>query len=100
MQPAPPVRTGSEQVIWVTTVTPEPDKSLPMFADGVNENVQHYYRHNAIKTFSSLRPYKVHSPATNQEEDDGSGVMTWLEKAILTSKFRTTYFVVFDPDSC
>jgi hypothetical protein len=58
-----------------------------MFADGVNENVQHYYRHNAIQTFSSLRPYRVHSPATNDEEDDGSGVMTWLEKAILTSEF-------------
>ena len=89
MQPTPPVRSGPEQVIWVTTVLPEPDRSLPVFVDGVNENVQNYYRHNAIQTFSSLRPYRVHSPATDADEDDGSGVMTWLEKAILTSKWRS-----------
>lgn len=85
-QPAPPVRAGAEQFIWVTSVTPEPDLSKAMFTDGVNENVQHYYKHNAVHTFSSLRPYKVHSPAVNEEEDDGSGVMTWLEKTTLTGE--------------
>lgn len=86
MQPAPPLRAGPDQIIWVTSVTPEPDQSQPMFAAGVDENVQLYYRHNGINTFSTLRPYKVHSPAT-VTEDDTTGVMTWLEKTTLTCKY-------------
>jgi hypothetical protein len=57
-----------------------------MFGDGVNENVQLYHRHNGIKTFSTLRPYKVHSP-TSLGEDDSTGVMTWLEKTTLVCEY-------------
>jgi hypothetical protein len=83
MQPSPPLRSGPDQIIWVTSVTPEPDLSQRMFADGVNENVQQYHRYNDIKTFSTLRPYKVLSSSSGGTEE-GAGVMTWLEKTVLT----------------
>jgi hypothetical protein len=56
-----------------------------MFGAEVDENVQLYHRHNGINTFSTLRPYKVHSPAS-VSEDDNTGVMTWLEKTTLICK--------------
>jgi len=83
MQPSPPLRSGPDQIIWVTSVTPEPDLSNLVFTEGVNENVQTYYRYNNIKTFSTLRPYKVLSAST-RSEDENAGVMTWLEKTTLT----------------
>lgn len=68
-------------------MTPEPDLSLPIFADEVNENVQQYYRYNHLKTFFSLRPYRVNfTPTLDPADDDGSAVMTWLEKTTITSK--------------
>jgi dedicator of cytokinesis protein 3 len=86
MQPSPPLRSGPDQIIWVTSVTPEPDLSQRMFADGVNENVQQYHRYNDIKTFSTLRPYKVLSSSSGGTEES-AGVMTWLEKTVLTCTY-------------
>jgi len=85
MQPSPPLRSGPDQIIWVTSVNPEPDLTHRVFANGVNENVQLYHRFNNIKTFSTLRPYKVLS-ASARSEDENAGVMTWLEKTTLTCK--------------
>jgi len=83
MQPLPPLRSGPDQIIWVTSVNPEPDLSHRVFQNGVNENVQLYHRYNDIKSFSTLRPYKVLSAST-RSEDENAGVMTWLEKTTLT----------------
>ena len=80
---APPeaVRNGEEEVIWITSVLPEPDLSQPVFADAVAANVQLYWRHNGIKTFSTQRPYL----ADPQETDP---MMTWTDKTLLTSMYR------------
>jgi hypothetical protein len=101
MQPSPPLRNGPDPIIWVTSVTPEPVLTQAVFGDGVNDTVQSYYRHNDIKTFSTLRPYKVLSASLREEED--AGVMTWLEKTILTCEslvrmgadsYRQRYFPI------
>jgi len=78
---APPesMRNGEEQVIWITSVLPEPDLSHPIFGDSVAESVQVYRRYNEIRTFSSQRPYLV-----NPQEADP--VLTWTEKTVLTSQ--------------
>jgi hypothetical protein len=89
MQPLPPLRSGPDQIIWVTSVNPEPDLSHRVFSNGVNENVQLYHRYNNIKTFSTLRPYKVLSAST-RSEDESAGVMTWLEKTTLTCKSKSS----------
>lgn len=77
--PPESVRHGDEQVIWVTSLVPEPDTTLPMFHERVSENVQSYHRHNGVKRFSSVRPY-----ARDRGEIDT--VLTWTEKTVLTSE--------------
>jgi dedicator of cytokinesis protein 3 len=98
MQPLPPLRSGPDQIIWVTSVNPEPDLSHRVFSNGVNENVQLYHRYNNIKTFSTLRPYKVLSAST-RSEDENAGVMTWLEKTTLTCE-PTVLFYHAKADYC
>lgn len=94
--PTPPVRSGTDQLIWVTPVSPEPDMSHPVFSENVDvdDNVRQWHKYNGIKTFSSTRPYKVHSPRRHSDQveviDNGErrgGLMTWLEKTVLISEF-------------
>lgn len=79
--PPESVRHGDEQVIWITSLTPEPDASLPVFRDAVPENVQSYYRYNGVKRFSSVRPYA-------RDRGDVDTVLAWTEKTIVTSGLR------------
>jgi hypothetical protein len=98
MQPSPPLRSGPDQIIWITSITPEPDLSQRVFGDGVHENVQRYYRYNNLKTFSSLRPYKVLSASTRAEDENG-GVMTWLEKTTLTCECLVLFSIFVKADA-
>ena len=77
--PPEAVRHGPEPVIWVTSLDPEPDLSLPVFSDRVSESVQRYWRHNEVTIFSTTRPYARH-----QEETEA--VLTWTEKTVLTGE--------------
>lgn len=72
------MRNGDEQVIWITSVIPEPDLSQPVFSDHVEENVQMYWKYSGIRTFSTLRPYLL-------DPGEMDPVMTWTEKTVLTS---------------
>ncbi|ORX40680.1 hypothetical protein BD324DRAFT_654448 [Kockovaella imperatae] len=72
-------RDGEDQVIWITSVHPEPDPDHPALAEGVPESIQSYHKNNEIKTFSCLRPY-------SRAESVGEGVMTWIEKTWLTTE--------------
>ncbi|OCF44595.1 hypothetical protein I317_01482 [Kwoniella heveanensis CBS 569] len=80
----PPPKSAREEaslLIWVTPLTPEPDLNEPVFADTVPDNVQSYWRVNSVKTFSSSRPY-----LRDTSDMGGEAVLTWIEKAILTTK--------------
>jgi dedicator of cytokinesis protein 3 len=77
--PPESVRHGDEPVIWVTSLAPEPDMSLPVFHERVSESVQSYHRHNGVKRFSSIRPYA-------RERGEVDTVLTWTEKTIVTSE--------------
>lgn len=76
--PSDMVRYGTEPVIWVTSVTPLPDLTKPVFRKGVTPQVQAYYRSNAVNKFESLRPYLV-----DPEEKDS--VLQWMEKTTITT---------------
>lgn len=79
--PPESVRHGDEQVIWITSLAPEPDLSLSVFRETVPESVQSYRRHNGITRFFSVRPYA-------RERGELDTVLTWTEKTILTSEPR------------
>lgn len=76
--PSEAVRYGTEPVIWVTTVNPVPDLKQPVFAKGVNPNIQHYYKYNSISTFETARPYYMHP-------DEREPVLQWIEKTTVTT---------------
>ncbi|WVR07765.1 hypothetical protein IAU60_004808 [Kwoniella sp. DSM 27419] len=80
LPPADLLRHSQEQLIWVVPLTPEPDTSRPVFADGVNLNVQAYYLCNGITEFSSSRPY-LRDPEDAQQDV----ILTWIEKTVLTA---------------
>ena len=79
VMPPAAVREGEDEVIWATCVVSEPDWALPVFAEGVNENLKTWHSNNRVKRFSSSRPYVV-----NTENNDGPE--TWLEKTVITSE--------------
>jgi hypothetical protein len=72
-------------LIWVMPVTPEPDPSHPALRDGVNANVQDYYRCNEVNRFVSERPYRREVNG-NEVKGAGEGIMFWIERAIYTSE--------------
>ncbi|TFK44595.1 cytoplasmic protein [Crucibulum laeve] len=77
----PPVdiRFGNDQYIQCTAVTPEPDRTLPIFTNpDVPLPVRTYYEHSAINLFSSSRQVK-------KTTRDG-GDETWLEKTYFTTE--------------
>lgn len=77
----PPVdiRFGNEQYIQCTAVTPEPDRTRPIFTNpDVPLPVRNYYEHSAINLFSSSRQIK-------KTTRDGSEEI-WLEKTYFTTE--------------
>ncbi|EJD03246.1 cytoplasmic protein [Fomitiporia mediterranea MF3/22] len=77
----PPVdiRFGTDQYIQCTAVTPEPDKSLPIFNNpDVPTAVRMYYEHSAINIFSCQRP--ITKIGANGEEE------TWILKTYFTTE--------------
>ncbi|KAF9007971.1 cytoplasmic protein [Cyathus striatus] len=77
----PPVdiRFGSDQYIQCTAVTPEPDRSLPIFTNpDVPLPVRTYYEHSAINLFSSSRQLKKTTRDGLEE--------IWVEKTYFTTE--------------
>ncbi|KAK0461408.1 uncharacterized protein EV420DRAFT_1619788 [Desarmillaria tabescens] len=77
----PPVdiRFGTDQYIQCTSVTPEPDRTLPVFTNpDVPTAVRVYYEHSAINLFSSSRQVK-------KLGRDGSDEI-WVEKTYFTTE--------------
>jgi hypothetical protein len=80
--PSQSLRSSTDQLIWVTSVIPEPDTSAPVFTNvDVGENVLEYWKHNAVDRFSSQRAYYV-----DGEGDGGDATDMWTEKTIMTSE--------------
>ena len=77
--PPEAIRLGPESVIWVTSLVPEPDLSSPVFGENIAERVQDHWRNNAVKVFSSTRPY-------TKERAETEAVLTWTEKTVITSE--------------
>ncbi|KAF8919995.1 cytoplasmic protein [Mucidula mucida] len=72
----PPVdiRFGSDQYIQCLGVTPEPDRTLPIFTNpDVPPQVRTYYEHSAINLFSTSRQVKKVGRDGNEE--------FWVEKS-------------------
>ncbi|RDB25377.1 Dedicator of cytokinesis protein 3 [Hypsizygus marmoreus] len=77
----PPVdiRFGTEQWIQCTAVTPEPDRTRPIFTNpDVPIAVRTYYEHSAINLFSSSRQVKKTTRDGTEE--------IWLEKTYFTTE--------------
>ncbi|KAI0321083.1 hypothetical protein OF83DRAFT_1168770 [Amylostereum chailletii] len=73
------IRFGSDQYIQCSTVTPEPDQSLPIFTNpDVPIAVKSYYEHSAISLFSSSRQIT--------KIDDNGNEETWVEKVYYTTE--------------
>ncbi|KAK8853154.1 hypothetical protein IAR55_003855 [Kwoniella newhampshirensis] len=77
--PPESIRLSSNLVIWVNSVTPEPDLTKPVFGEAVDDSIQSYWRWNGIREWGSVRPY-LRDPHENE------AVLTWTEKTILTTK--------------
>ncbi|KAJ3508883.1 hypothetical protein NLJ89_g5517 [Agrocybe chaxingu] len=77
----PPVdiRYGNDQYIQCTAVTPEPNRSLPVFENpDVPLAVRTYYEHSAINLFSSSRQIRKTTRDGTEE--------TWTEKTYYTTE--------------
>lgn len=77
----PPVdiRFGNDQYIQCIAVTPEPNRTLPIFTNpDVPLAVRTYYEHSAINLFSSSRPIRKTTRDGVEE--------VWLEKTYLTTE--------------
>ncbi|KAF8270253.1 C2 domain in Dock180 and Zizimin proteins-domain-containing protein [Lactarius quietus] len=77
----PPVdiRFGSDQYIQCSTVTPEPNRELPIFTNpDVSPAVRTYYERCAINYFSSLRSV----PKVDREGNEEA----WVEKTFFTTE--------------
>ncbi|KAG2364374.1 hypothetical protein BDR07DRAFT_1401549 [Suillus spraguei] len=72
-------RFGNDQYIQCTAVTPEPDRSLPIFTSpDVPLAIRNYYEHSAINIFSSIKQ-------TTKFDRDGNEEI-WLEKTSFTTE--------------
>ncbi|KAL0956056.1 hypothetical protein HGRIS_002226 [Hohenbuehelia grisea] len=77
--PAVDIRYGSDQYIQCTAVTPEPNRSLPIFTNpDVPLSVRTYYEHSAINLFSCSR--QLRKVARDGMEE------TWTEKTYFTTE--------------
>ncbi|KAG1865874.1 C2 domain in Dock180 and Zizimin proteins-domain-containing protein [Suillus subalutaceus] len=73
IDPTADQRFGNDQYIQCTAVTPEPDRSLPIFTSpDVPLAIRNYYEHSAINVFSSTKQITKFDRDGNEE--------MWLEK--------------------
>ncbi|KAF8840035.1 hypothetical protein BDN67DRAFT_969174 [Paxillus ammoniavirescens] len=77
----PPVdiRFGTDQYIQVTAISPEPNRSLPIFSSpDVHLAIRNYYEHSSVNVFSCTRH------VTKTDRDGNEEV--WLEKTCFTTE--------------
>ncbi|KAF8135611.1 hypothetical protein EV363DRAFT_1396094 [Boletus edulis] len=77
----PPVdiRFGSDQHIQIIAVSPEPNRTLPIFTcPDVPPTIRNYYEHSSVNVFSITRPI-------TKTDRDGNEEM-WLEKTCYTTE--------------
>ncbi|KAH7923945.1 hypothetical protein BV22DRAFT_1035772 [Leucogyrophana mollusca] len=78
-EPPIDIRFGHDQYIHCTAVSPEPDRSLPIFTSpDVPLAIRNYYEHSAVNLFSSSRQVVKIAPDGTEE--------IWLEKTIFTTE--------------
>lgn len=80
--PPESIKRGTDPVIWIMPVTPEPDLTNPVFGENVSDNVQSYWRWNGIRRFSSVRPYL-------KDPGEGETALAWTEKTLLISELSS-----------
>ncbi|KAG8760434.1 hypothetical protein FRC14_003131 [Serendipita sp. 396] len=82
-EPSEEIRFGTVLYIQCTQVTPEPDRSLPIFTNpDVPAAVRTYYEHSAINVFSCTRPFtKEGVPDEKPHFKD-----IWTEKTYFTTE--------------
>ncbi|KAG1904321.1 uncharacterized protein F5891DRAFT_1126689 [Suillus fuscotomentosus] len=72
-------RFGNDQYVQCTAVTPEPDRTLPIFTSpDVPLAIRNYYEHSAINVFSSTKQITKFDRDGNEE--------IWLEKTSFTTE--------------
>lgn len=76
----------SGEIIWVTSVQPEPEASHPALRPEVDAGIQAYWRYNGIRKFSSSRPFVKDPKANGGGGGGGAGILTWTDKTTLISK--------------
>ncbi|KAG8745339.1 hypothetical protein FRC12_014567 [Ceratobasidium sp. 428] len=82
-EPPDDVRHGSAQYIQCIAVTPEPDRTLPVFTNpDVPVTIRTYYEHSSLNQFSFVRRFvpEGHNGRSNDARD------IWTEKTVLTTE--------------
>merc|ERR1712093_375349 len=75
------LQNSEERFLVITPVSPEADRSLPIFADpDVPPAIRAYYEHNETKTFSFVRPL---DRADHSLIENASDISRWTEKCYL-----------------
>ncbi|KIM29799.1 hypothetical protein M408DRAFT_328621 [Serendipita vermifera MAFF 305830] len=83
IEPSAEIRFGTALYIQCTQVTPEPDRTLPIFTNpDVPQAVRSYYEHSAINLFSSSR--SLTKDAINDENPQFRDI--WTEKTYFTTE--------------
>ncbi|CAE6455016.1 unnamed protein product [Rhizoctonia solani] len=81
-EPPDEVRFGTAQYIQCTAVTPEPDRTLPVFTNpDVPIAIRTYYEHSSLNQFSYTRRF---IPEGHTRSNDARDV--WTEKTVLTTE--------------
>ncbi|KAG9102699.1 hypothetical protein FRC06_001407 [Ceratobasidium sp. 370] len=82
-EPPDDVRNGTAQYIQCIAVTPEPDRTLPVFTNpDVPVTIRTYYEHSSLNQFSFVRRFvpEGHNSRNNDARD------IWTEKTVLTTE--------------
>ncbi|CAE6510579.1 unnamed protein product [Rhizoctonia solani] len=81
-EPPDEIRFGTAQYIQCTAVTPEPDRTLPVFTNpDVPIAIRTYYEHSSLNQFSYTRRF---IPEGHTRSNDARDV--WTEKTVLTTE--------------
>ncbi|CAE6444733.1 unnamed protein product [Rhizoctonia solani] len=81
-EPPDEVRFGTAQYIQCTAVTPEPDRTLPVFTNpDVPIAIRTYYEHSSLNQFSYTRRF---IPEGHPRSNDARDI--WTEKTVLTTE--------------
>ncbi|KAG8705728.1 hypothetical protein FRC08_001495 [Ceratobasidium sp. 394] len=82
-EPPDDVRNGSAQYIQCIAVTPEPDRTLPVFTNpDVPVTIRTYYEHSSLNQFSYVRRFVPEGH--NSRNSDARDI--WTEKTVLTTE--------------